>query len=206
MNVFQAARTVSAVDAAQKLGIPFKRTGERGWTCCVFHADRTPSMMLYPRNGGFYCFGCGAHGDAITLYRQVRGGTLFEAAKQICEDFHLTWEGDYTPVPRSKPRKADPRVLRARLTAFRDSRMGMLRLMQKDAQARMNRREEALNREQIPFDEWWDDPEWAAAKAQEVEAGEELARLTDMNFDELWAYYRQKKEEEYARKYGMERP
>jgi len=29
---------------------------------CPFHSDRTASMCLYP-NGGFHCFGCGAHGN-----------------------------------------------------------------------------------------------------------------------------------------------
>ena len=194
MNVFEAARQVSAVDAAERLGIPFKRTGKRGWARCVFHDDRTPSMMLYPENKGFYCFGCGASGDAISLYRHMHDCNAFEAAKAFCEDFNLPWEDDYRPSARAKPRKPDPRVLRMQLMNFRTQRTAMLKLLRSDAQTRMNLREKALSAEQIPFDEWWDDPEWAAAKAAEVEAGEELVRLDEMNMEELWQHYRKTKE------------
>ena len=33
--------------------------------CCPFHSDNHPSMML--NDTYYYCFGCGANGDAIDL-------------------------------------------------------------------------------------------------------------------------------------------
>ena len=204
MNVFEAARQVSAVDAAQKLGIPFRRTGQRGLARCVFHQDRTPSLMLYPQNKGYHCFGCGAHGDAISLYGHMHSATPLEAAKQICRDFQLEWEDGSRPSGRARSSRADPRVLRMQLMNFRGQRTKMLERMVKDAQTRMNLREKALETHRVPFDEWWDDPEWAAAKAAEVEASEELAQLADMSVSDLWAYYRNVKEEEHGTKCRME--
>ena len=37
----------------------------RGMVCCPFHSDNHPSMML--NEAYYYCFGCGANGDAIDL-------------------------------------------------------------------------------------------------------------------------------------------
>ena len=49
--------------------------------CCPFHSDKSPSMKLDER---YYCFGCGATGDAVDLdvyKRQVQGGVSYELAK-----------------------------------------------------------------------------------------------------------------------------
>jgi DNA polymerase-1 len=42
-----------------------------GKISCPFHADDTPSCHIYTDH--FYCFGCGAHGDAITWLREIEG-------------------------------------------------------------------------------------------------------------------------------------
>ena len=34
---------------------------------CPFHSERTPSFTVFPNTKSFYCFGCGAGGDAITF-------------------------------------------------------------------------------------------------------------------------------------------
>lgn len=193
MNVFEAARGVSAVDAAQRLGIPIRRSGKRAVARCVFHEDRTPSMVLYP--DGYHCFGCGAHGDAIDLYRHMRKASPFEAAEKLCGDFGLAWDDQRKPgASRSSPRP-DPRVLRRHLTTFRQRRMEALEQSRAQAQQRMNAREEIMARDGLPFDEWWDDPEWAQAKADEMAAGEELAQIAEMGLRELWEYQQTTKEE-----------
>lgn len=207
MNVFEAARQVSAVDAAQKLGIPFKRTGQRGLARCVFHQDRTPSLMLYPENKGYHCFGCGAHGDAISLYGHMHRTAPLEAAKQICRDFQLEWEDGSRPSGRarsSRPPKPDPRVLRMQILRFRERRMAVLSLARDDARSRMARIEEQLSREAIPFEEWWDDPEWARAQSDEIAATEEMNQLKDMPLTDLWQLWQNEKEEQHERKSRME--
>ena len=42
-----------------------------GKICCPFHDDSTPSCHIYPDH--FYCFGCGAHGDAIDWLMMFEG-------------------------------------------------------------------------------------------------------------------------------------
>ena len=49
-------------------------------------------MCLYPGSGGFYCFGCHAHGDAIALYGKALNLTNLEAARQVCRDFGFQYD------------------------------------------------------------------------------------------------------------------
>jgi DNA primase len=47
--------------------------------------DRTPSLVLYPADGRFKCFGCGVGGDVIDLVRGVLGVSFREAVAWITE-------------------------------------------------------------------------------------------------------------------------
>lgn len=40
-------------------------------SCCVYHDDKNPSMVVTPN--GFYCKSCGAHGSLSRLYTHVSG-------------------------------------------------------------------------------------------------------------------------------------
>jgi hypothetical protein len=56
---------------------------------CIFHHERTPSLILTPSKNVFNCFGCHAHGDIVTLVSMLRGVSQARAAYIICEDFNL---------------------------------------------------------------------------------------------------------------------
>ena len=45
--------------------VPLRRAGHEFMACCPFHAEKTPSFSVSPRKQFYYCFGCGAHGNAI---------------------------------------------------------------------------------------------------------------------------------------------
>jgi DNA primase len=64
-------------DLAEELGLP------RKWNSflCPFHEDRDPSLSI--KAGGFKCYGCGAEGDAIELYRRVKGVTFRDALEHL---------------------------------------------------------------------------------------------------------------------------
>ena len=48
---------------------------------CPFHVERTPSFRVYQRDGHFHCFGCGAHGDAITFVMRMQGVSFIAAVE-----------------------------------------------------------------------------------------------------------------------------
>ncbi len=55
--------------------------------CCPFHNDKHPSMKVEKR---FFCFSCGAQGDAIDFVSNYFGIGLKEAAEKLLEDFGIT--------------------------------------------------------------------------------------------------------------------
>lgn len=52
---------------------------------CPFHNEKTPSFTVYPENQSFYCFGCGAGGDAVTFLRRIENLDYVEAVKQLAD-------------------------------------------------------------------------------------------------------------------------
>jgi hypothetical protein len=53
------------------------------WGKCPFHADKTPSFSVHPEKEVYYCFGCGAKGDAIEYLRRSRGYSFAQAAEMV---------------------------------------------------------------------------------------------------------------------------
>ncbi|MBR3836065.1 MAG: DNA primase [Clostridia bacterium] len=52
---------------------------------CPFHNEKTPSFTIYTDSQSYYCFGCGAGGDAITFVRQIENLDYVEAVKVLAE-------------------------------------------------------------------------------------------------------------------------
>jgi hypothetical protein len=46
---------------------------------CPFHEDHRPSFTVFPSQGTFYCFGCRAHGDALTFLQKAEHLSFFQA-------------------------------------------------------------------------------------------------------------------------------
>ena len=52
---------------------------------CPFHTEKTPSFVIYRENQSYYCFGCGAGGDAITFVKNIERLDYVEAVRYLCE-------------------------------------------------------------------------------------------------------------------------
>ena len=91
MNVFRAVKeNVKPMEAAKYYGLKITR---KGMCVCPFHNDKNPSMKIDDRiGGGFYCFGCLATGDVITLTERLFGLSKLEAARKLAEDFGISYE------------------------------------------------------------------------------------------------------------------
>ena len=66
----------------------------KGFVCCPFHNEKTPSMRIYEKD--YHCFGCGEHGDTITFVQKLFNLSFQEALKKIDIDFGLNLYGDKT--------------------------------------------------------------------------------------------------------------
>ncbi len=60
-----------------------KRAGRTYKGLCPFHSEKTPSFIVYPDNQSFYCFGCGAGGDAITFVKKINNLDYVESIKLL---------------------------------------------------------------------------------------------------------------------------
>ena len=60
---------VNRTDIGDLIGsyVTLKRAGSNMNGLCPFHSEKTPSFTVFTRSNSFYCFGCGAGGDAITF-------------------------------------------------------------------------------------------------------------------------------------------
>src|SRR3546814_18973297 len=47
--------------------VPLKRQGKEYSARCPFHDERSPSFTVSPTKQFYHCFGCGAHGTAISF-------------------------------------------------------------------------------------------------------------------------------------------
>lgn len=65
--------------------VNLKRRGRNMVGLCPFHSEKTPSFNLYPENGSFYCFGCGAGGDVITFIRRIENLDYMEAIRFLAQ-------------------------------------------------------------------------------------------------------------------------
>jgi DNA primase len=78
--------------------VKLERAGRQWKACCPFHGEKTPSFYIY--DDGYHCFGCGAHGDAITFVMQTQGAGFIEAVQQLAAEAGLE-------VPKPSPAAAE---------------------------------------------------------------------------------------------------
>ena len=65
--------------------VSLKRRGKNLVGLCPFHNEKTPSFTVYPENGSFYCFGCGAGGDVFSFVKLIENLDYIEAVKLLAE-------------------------------------------------------------------------------------------------------------------------
>lgn len=69
---------IGAYTKLEKAGANFKAK-------CPFHNEKTPSFIVSPNRGTYYCFGCGAKGDMFTFVENMEGTDFRGALKMLAE-------------------------------------------------------------------------------------------------------------------------
>ena len=70
------------VDVIRKY-LPLKKGGKNWSACCPFHSERSASFTVSEEKGMFYCFGCGAGGDAVKFVMDHLGVSFRQAVESI---------------------------------------------------------------------------------------------------------------------------
>ena len=63
--------------------VPLKKAGANYAACCPFHNEKSPSFTVSPTKQFYHCFGCGAHGTAISFVMEYQGMGFVDAIKEL---------------------------------------------------------------------------------------------------------------------------
>jgi DNA primase len=78
-DVLAATDLVALIGASTSL----KKMGKSWKGLCPFHGEKSASFYVHPDKGFYYCFGCGAKGDAITFVRETERMDFPEAVAYL---------------------------------------------------------------------------------------------------------------------------
>jgi len=110
---------VSVIDSRVKL----RKTGKNFVACCPFHDEKSPSFTVSEDKQVYYCFGCGASGNAlgfVLAYERMEFPAAVEMLANSIGMSKWTEEGD-------RPNKsAIPAARRRRLTEILNSERYLL--------------------------------------------------------------------------------
>lgn len=74
--------------------VTLKRRGSTSVGLCPFHNEKTPSFTVYNDTQSFYCFGCGAGGDAVTFLKKIENLDYMDAVKLLAQRVGLQMPDD----------------------------------------------------------------------------------------------------------------
>ncbi|HSC47717.1 MAG TPA: DNA primase [Gammaproteobacteria bacterium] len=63
--------------------VPLKKQGREFAACCPFHNEKTPSFYVSPVKQFYHCFGCGAHGTALSFLMEYEHMEFPEAVREL---------------------------------------------------------------------------------------------------------------------------
>lgn len=70
--------------------VTLKKAGREYKACCPFHNEKTPSFTVSPTKQFYHCFGCGAHGTAITFLMEYEHLSFVEAIEELASRAGMT--------------------------------------------------------------------------------------------------------------------
>ncbi|MFT5082883.1 MAG: DNA primase [Lentisphaeria bacterium] len=72
---------VDVIDRRVKL----KKAGKNYSACCPFHQEKTPSFTVSPDKQFYYCFGCGATGNALGFIMEYDSQSFIDAIETLAK-------------------------------------------------------------------------------------------------------------------------
>jgi DNA primase len=99
--------------------VSLKRAGSNLKGLCPFHSEKSPSFTVYPQDNSFYCFGCGAGGDAITFVRKRENLDYPDAVEFLANRAGITIVRDERGGYQSAPKIDRARMFKMNADAAR---------------------------------------------------------------------------------------
>lgn len=89
---------VDVIDRHVKL----KKAGANFAACCPFHSEKSPSFTVSQSKQFYHCFGCGAHGTAISFLMEYSGLGFVEAVKDLAQNIGIAVPEERSDQPQRR--------------------------------------------------------------------------------------------------------
>lgn len=96
---------LARVDIVDVIGkyVQLKKSGQNLQGLCPFHQEKTPSFTVSPTKQFYHCFGCGAHGSAISFLMDHVGLSFPESVRALSDSVGMRMpERNYSPEARAR--------------------------------------------------------------------------------------------------------
>lgn len=83
---------LARIDVVDVVGryVQLRKGGANLLGLCPFHNEKSPSFTVSPTKQFYHCFGCGAHGSAITFLIEHTGASFPEAVRSLAANAGMT--------------------------------------------------------------------------------------------------------------------
>jgi len=128
---------LARVDVVDVIGryVQLRKGGVNLLGLCPFHNEKTPSFTVSPTKQFYHCFGCGAHGTALTFLMEHTGASFPEAVRTLAGSVGMTVPEE----PRSPQQQAAAQRRQAEVSRqqhwLQDAQKHYVTLLQSSAQA-----------------------------------------------------------------------
>ena len=96
---------LARVDIVDVIGkyVQLKKSGQNLQGLCPFHQEKTPSFTVSATKQFYHCFGCGAHGTAISFLMEHVGLGFPESVRTLADSVGMRVpESNYSPENRAR--------------------------------------------------------------------------------------------------------
>ncbi len=95
---------IARADITEVLGkrIRLKKAGREFKANCPFHDEKTPSFTVSPAKGFYHCFGCGAHGTALSFLMEYDHMSFVEAVESLAGSMGMEVPRDESQRPAQR--------------------------------------------------------------------------------------------------------
>src|SRR5690606_6140629 len=98
--------------------VPLKRKGREYAAPCPFHDERTPSFYVSPTKQFYHCFGCGAHGTAISFLMNYDRLEFLDAVEELARRAGMEMPKDTRAGPQDNDLRDQYAALEAAARLF----------------------------------------------------------------------------------------
>lgn len=98
--------------------VPLKKAGRNYSACCPFHNEKSPSFTVSPDKQFYHCFGCGAHGNAISFMMEFEQLEFVEAIEELAQLHHMDVPREQGKGPARSAAHADDYSLMQQAAQF----------------------------------------------------------------------------------------